>query len=79
MKFKYEDMVRYRMPIGDPHSDQHLCGMAIVKGVAKENMFHSRAVVGDTYILEDLFGNFPNDDYQYRFFTCFECHMEKAR
>jgi len=56
--------VKYRIGI--------LKGKAIVKGIA----VNSVAILGKTYILEDLSGNFPNAGYPYKHFCCLEIDLE---
>lgn len=77
-KFKYDDKVSYKFSIDDPHSNLHLTGIALVKGNIRDNSIHRKEVVGDTYILEDLSGNFPNNDYPYKYFVCFECNLKSC-
>ncbi len=50
-------------------------GVAKVVGVATIGV----AILGRTYILEDLTGNFPSANYPYPYFACFESWMTKAQ
>lgn len=35
-------------------------------------------VIGVTYIIEDMSGNFPNETYPYTHFPCFSLHIHVA-
>lgn len=47
-------------------------GRGKVKGIAQ----NAYPVIGRTFILEDVSGNFPNETYPFTHFACFECQMK---
>lgn len=65
--YKQDDIVEYSVG---------LCrGRAKVVGVADTG----HPVIGCTYMLFDLDGKFPNKDYPYSHFPCFEAYMKRIQ
>lgn len=64
MKFKQNDKVEYDV--------NGMKGEAIICGIATNSL----PVIGQSYILQDLSGNFPNDTYAYTHFAAFECWLK---
>lgn len=50
------------------HVTSDFFGLAVVRGIALQ----PQAVIGYTYILEDLSEKLPNAEYPYKFFVCTE-------
>lgn len=65
------DVVFFQIVLGD---ENRLCGHAIVRGISVVEM----PVLGYTYILEDISGNFPNETYPYTHFACPEVWLTKG-
>ena len=68
-KFKQGQEVIYRINGGN---DLHYQGKGKIVGVCST----SAAVIGATYIVEDLENIFPNEMYPYSHFACFEMWLE---
>ena len=63
-KFTYGQLIRYDNGV--------ISGPGMVVGIAANDL----PVVGVSWIVEDLSGQFPNDSYPYKSFVVMDCHLE---
>lgn len=66
MKFRNNQLIEYKLPSDDKPREGRIKGQA--------NTGH--AVIGITYIVEDLSGEFPNEIYPYSCIAVFEIHIK---